>query len=254
MSWVSNTFNSTIGKKLIMSLTGLFLVQFLAVHLIGNLQIMKADMGYSFNTYAVFMTSNPLIKTVSYVLYASIIIHALYALFLTQRNKAARPVGYAVVNNQSVWSSRNMGILGSVILVFIVLHMAGFWGQYKFGTVPYVKYTTTLSTGEIQKEAYDLPVISKMEEWVEGDYKFTIVKDLNAIVVDAFKQIWIVIIYVISMVVVGFHLYHGFQSAFQTLGLNHKKYTPLIKNLGTAFSIGVSIGFAIIPIYVFLFI
>jgi succinate dehydrogenase / fumarate reductase, cytochrome b subunit len=72
MSWVSNTFNSTIGKKLIMSLTGLFLIQFLAVHLIGNLQIMKADFGYSFNTYAVFMTSNPLIKTVSYVLYASI--------------------------------------------------------------------------------------------------------------------------------------------------------------------------------------
>jgi succinate dehydrogenase / fumarate reductase, cytochrome b subunit len=146
-----------------------------------------------------------------------------------------------------------MGILGSIILVFIVLHMAGFWGQYKFGTVPYVKYSTNMVSGEIEKTDIE-PINGKMEEWVEGDFRYTIVKDLNAVVVDAFKQIWIVIIYVISMGVVGFHLFHGFQSAFQTLGLNHKKYTPLIKNLGTAFSIGVSVGFAIIPIYVFLFI
>src|SRR5688500_6004626 len=113
MSSFTKTFSSTMGKKLIMSLTGLFLSLFLVVHLIGNLQLFKDDAGKSFNEYSYFMTHFLPIKIVSYLLYLSIILHALYALFITMKNKKARPVQYAKYSgsSNSSWSSRNMGIL-----------------------------------------------------------------------------------------------------------------------------------------------
>jgi succinate dehydrogenase / fumarate reductase cytochrome b subunit len=134
-------FSSSLGKKLIMSLTGLFLCSFLVIHLIGNLQLFKNDEGYAFNNYAYFMTHFAPIKVVSYLLYASIIIHAVYALILTTKNKAARPIGYnqSAGNENSKWNSRNMGILGTIILVFLATHMQNFWYQYKFGTTPYIE-------------------------------------------------------------------------------------------------------------------
>ena len=123
MPWLIETLTSTIGKKLIMSLTGLFLVVFLLVHLIGNLQLLSDDGGAAFNVYAQFMTTNPIIKTTSYGLYSFIILHAVLSLGLTMSNRKARGgQGYSRSSSKSsTWSSRNMGVLGTLILIFIVV-------------------------------------------------------------------------------------------------------------------------------------
>src|SRR5688500_16333434 len=114
MNWFSKFFSSTIGRKLVMALTGLFLILFLVVHLIGNLQLLKSDQGESFNTYAQFMTSNPLIITISVVNYAFILLHIIWSIVLTIRNRRSRGLqGYALNKNSSHWTSRNMGILGT---------------------------------------------------------------------------------------------------------------------------------------------
>jgi succinate dehydrogenase / fumarate reductase cytochrome b subunit len=211
-----------------MSLTGLFLIMFLAVHLVGNLQLLKDDGGMAFNIYSKFMTQNPLIKTVSYLLYAFILLHAVQGIALWLQNRRARgPQGYAVkatrTVNTSSFASRNMAYLGLLILVFLGIHMGDFWWTMKFGETQLVVY---------EGEEY---------------------KDLYALVDTSFRQAWIVIVYVISMVGLFFHLLHGFQSAFQSLGINHKKYTPVIRFLGLVYSIVVPLGFAIIPIYYFFF-
>jgi succinate dehydrogenase / fumarate reductase, cytochrome b subunit len=223
MNWFTNFFSSTIGRKLLMALTGLFLILFLVVHLIGNLQLLHNDGGRAFNVYAQFMTSNPLIKVVSYVNYFFILLHIFIAIVLSVRNRRARGVGYAVGNNTSTWTSRNMGILGTLVFVFLVIHLRGFWAEMHWGTTI---------------------------QWV--DYDGTKVKDLYTIVNDAYKMPVYVIVYILSMIAVAFHLYHGFGSAFQTLGLNHIKYNGLIKFVGVAFSIIVPALFALIPIMMYL--
>jgi len=210
-----------------MSLTGLFLIVFLLVHLLGNLQLLANDGGESFNLYAKFMTSNPLIKTISYGLYAFILLHAALGLFIWSKNRAARGSdAYAVKVTRAVNTNgniaKNMGWLGTIILVFILLHMYQFWLQMKMGTVPMANYA--------------------------GQE----VKDLYALVITAFSDPVYVVIYVISMFVIALHLWHGFQSSFQTLGINHEKYTPAIQFLGKVYSILIPLGFAIIPIYIFL--
>lgn len=206
-----------------MALTGLFLILFITVHLIGNLQLLKSDGGEAFNVYAKFMTSNPLIKAVSYVNYAIILIHIIWAIWLTKQNRDARgSEGYAVSKNSSTWSSRNMGILGTLILIFLVIHLRGFWYEMHWGGIPVKTYNG-----------------------VE-------VKDLYTVVATAYAEPLYVIIYVISMAILAFHLYHGFASAFQTLGLNHVKYNPVIKFVGVAYSIIIPALFALIPIVMFL--
>lgn len=225
MSWVTQTLSSSLGRKVIMSLTGLFLCTFLVVHMAGNLQLFKSDGGRAFNEYTYFMTHNPLIMTVSYLLYTSILVHAIMALVLTRYNQASRPVKYAYSHaaSNSAWSSRNMGILGTLLLIFIVLHMRTFWYEMHFGSVP-------------------------MAEYDGKQYK-----DLYTVVIEAFSQWWYVTIYVICMIALGYHLVHGFKSGFQTLGIRHKKYTPLIEFLGTyIFAIAIPAAFAAMPIYVFL--
>lgn len=223
MKWFLDLFSSTLGRKLIMALTGLFLISFLLIHLIGNLQLLKADGGQAFNVYAQFMTHNPLIKTVSYSLYTSILIHSVWALMLTFQNRKARgSVSYSVNSGKSTtWSSRNMGILGTLLFIFIVIHMRDFWAQMHWGGIPTQNY--------------------------EGKE----VKDLYAIVALAFTEGWYVALYVICMIGLAFHLYHGFVSAFQTLGLNHMKYNPVISFVGKTFSIVVPALFAWIPISMF---
>ncbi|UII20952.1 succinate dehydrogenase cytochrome b subunit [Fulvivirga ligni] len=223
MSWFTNAISSTLGRKLLMALTGLFLIIFLVVHLIGNFQLLHHDDGQAFNVYASFMTSNPLIKTTSYLLYATFIIHIVWAIMLTVHNKKARPVGYAVSRSStnSTWSSRNMGLLGTIIFIFLVIHLKNFWYAMHWGPIPSVSYD-----GESYRNLYD--VTSK-----------------------AFSVWYIVVFYVASMIALMFHLYHGFSSAFQTLGLNHPKYNPLIKGVGYAFAIIVPALFAAIPIIMF---
>lgn len=224
MKWLLTFFGSSIGKKLLMSLTGLFLILFLVVHLIGNLQLLKDDGGESFNTYAYFMTHNPLIKIVAYGNYFFIILHAIVGISLALYNKSAKGQKYAVSNtNKTTWASHNMALLGTLILAFIFIHMGDFWYKMKF-------------TDELTMMSY------------EG---FPEVRDLYSRVSTAFSQWWIVAAYLVGMSVLSFHLWHGFQSAFQTLGINHKKYTPLIKNVGKAYAVLIPLGFAIIPIWHF---
>jgi succinate dehydrogenase / fumarate reductase, cytochrome b subunit len=223
MNWFIKILSSTLGRKLLMALTGLFIILFLVVHLIGNLQLLKNDNGEAFNVYAKFMTSNPVIKTISYVNYACFIIHALWALFLTIGNRRARGTQrYAVVKNSSPWTSRNMGILGTLILIFLVIHLKRFWYEMHWGDIPTVNY--------------------------DGEE----VKDLYTTVETAYAQLWYVALYVFSMMVLAFHLWHGFVSSFQTIGLNHPKYNPLIALVGKAFAIIVPALFALIPIWMYL--
>lgn len=223
MSWVSKTLNSTLGKKLLMALTGLFLILFLIGHVSGNTLLFKNDGGEAFNIYAKFMTTNPAVKLLSYITYISVLAHVVYSVILTRSNKTARPIGYAVSKSEtnSAWSSRNMGVLGTIVLIFIVIHLQGFWYKMHWGNLPMVEYNG---------EQY---------------------KDLFSIVQFAFQQEWLVALYVLSMVLLGFHLSHGFSSAFQTLGLNHVKYSPAIKKIGLAFSIIVPALFASMPLYIY---
>jgi succinate dehydrogenase / fumarate reductase cytochrome b subunit len=261
MNWVIKMFSSSLGQKFIMALTGLFLCSFLIVHMIGNLQLFKADDGLAFNTYAVFMTTNPLIKLTSYLLYFSILFHAVKGILLIVKNNKARPVKYAVQNGSanSHWTSRSMGILGTIILVFIVVHMKNFWFEYKFGhEIGYTSYYTNLATGETgsKEMSADYTQFNKIEEGMtadeKGQYRLVIVKDLYKAVALQFKEWYLVALYVLCMFAVAFHLYHGFQSAFQTLGLNHSKYNGLIKFLGIwIYSILLPAGFAAMPLFFF---
>lgn len=222
MNWFTRAITSTIGRKLIVALTGLFLCLFLVVHLLGNLQLLANDGGKSFNLYAKFMTTSPIIQTISIGNFIFILLHIIQSTILTIKNRQARPVQYAIVDNRSSWASRNMGFLGAFVLLFIAGHLYSFWWKMKFG---------------------EMPVIG-----IDGVQ----VKDLYLIVSEAFKRPEIVAFYVLSMGFIGFHLSHGFQSAFQTLGLNHVKYTPFIQKLGLAFSIIIPLGYAIIPVIMYL--
>ena len=225
MKWVLDFFTSSIGRKWIMSLTGLFLILFLAVHLSGNFQLLIDDEGEKFNKYAKFMTTNPVIQAISIGNFIFIILHAIQGLLLWSKNRRAKGSRYAIASTStSSFASRNMAALGTIILVFIILHLWQFWFQMKVGTVGLVDY----------------------QDYVG-------VKNLYIPVAYAFSQWWYVLFYVVSMIVIGYHLWHGFQSAFQTLGLSHKKYTPLIQFLGKAYSILVPLGFAIIPLFFYFF-
>lgn len=228
MSWFTNFLTSSLGRKLIMSLTGLFLIIFLVIHLAGNLQLLAGDGGEKFNVYAKFMTTNPLIMTVSYILYASILLHAIQGWVLWRQNAVARgSQRYAVQVTRAVdtnaRAASNMGWLGTIIFIFLVIHLYQFWLQMKLGNLPMAEYG--------------------------GEQ----VKDLYAIVSVAYENVWFVVFYVVSMIVIAFHLLHGFHSAFQTLGLNHRKYSPLIRFLGKAYSILIPLGFAVIPLYMYFF-
>lgn len=257
MSWVTQTLSSSIGKKLVMALTGLFLCSFLIVHMSGNLQLFKQDDGLAFNVYAVFMTTNPLIKTISYGLYAFIILHAIEGLYLAYQNRQARGSQRYVVSNgkaNSSWFSRSMALLGTILLVFIVVHMSNFWFEYKFGYVPYTQYEQNLVTGEVASAPFEGQINNKLEEYVreESNTRVVIVKDLYRSVMEGFKNPLLVLFYVLSMFAVSFHLVHGFKSAFQTLGINHSKYNPLLNFLGVGvFGILIPIGFALMPLYFF---
>lgn len=228
---MSNTglLKSSLSKKYLMALTGLFLCLFLVGHLIGNLQLfISGEEGVqAFNEYAHFMTTNPVVKLLSYLTYASIVFHAVNGFIITIQNRRARPVKYVVEKGSanSSWSSRNMALLGTVLLVFIVTHMQHFWYEMHFGSV-----------GVDESGVKDLH--TEVMTFFSSEY------NEYALVLTS--------LYVLAMASMAFHLNHGFQSAFQSLGLNHPKYTPIVKKLGLAFSILVPAAFALIPVYLFL--
>ena len=274
----SALLKSSLAKKYWMALTGLFLCLFLTGHLLGNLQLLSTgeNAALHFNQYALFMTTNPAVKLLSYLTYISIIFHAIDGIFLAVQNQKARPVKY-VMNNpskNSIWASRNMAVLGTVILVFIVTHMVSFWGRMHFdkdmplqtvtitaGGMPQEFYLATdggyvpkaqVDQGAVQirnrTEFYDTAANVKIKEGYKDLYKITV-----AFFKDAKLGLVYTILYFISMIVLGFHLYHGFGSAFQSMGANNPKYNGLIKNFGKAFAIVVPLLFAIIPVFIHFF-
>lgn len=256
MNYFLKTFSSTLGKKLIMSITGLFLCTFLVIHLIGNFQLFKDDEGLAFNSYAYFMTSFLPIKIISYFLYLSIIIHAIYALIITRQNNKARPIPYAVYNGRanSSWPSRNMGILGTILLIFLVVHLSNFWAKYKFGGVAYIKYETSMDNPN-QTVVTRLPISANVMAHVNyidpnNRVRVLVAKDLYNIVKLSFKQWWYTALYVISMAALGFHLVHGFKSGFESLGWDHGKYMPAVKFVGIwGFGILIPLLFAAMPVF-----
>ncbi len=215
---------SSIASKLWMAATGLFLCLFLVVHLFGNLQLFlpRPQGQLQFNFYSQLLSSNPLIKIAGLVTYASILAHAILSLVITRRNRGARSKSYACHKPQasSSWYSRNMGILGVLVLVFLVVHMKTFWYTYQWG--------------EVGLDA-------------NGH------KDLYAVVLAAFSREWYVALYVVAMAAMGYHLLHGFESAFRTFGLQPRRFERLAGRLGAAFAVGTSALFAVIPIYAYLF-
>ncbi|MDX2306123.1 MAG: succinate dehydrogenase cytochrome b subunit [Microscillaceae bacterium] len=219
-NWFMQFIYSSIGRKILMALTGLFLIMFLAVHLIGNLQLLLPDGGLAFNAYAHFMGHNEIVQIISKGNFFFIVLHIIVSIVLTRANASARPTSYAYSKPgaNSTWSSRNMMILGSLVFIFLAVHLVNFYGASKF---------TTLGVDEAGNE------------------------NLYMVVKEAFAQSWLVALYVLGMVALGFHLSHGFWSAFQTLGLNHVKYTPVIKFVGQVFCILVPALFALIPIWMY---
>ena len=215
-------FNSTIFRKTLAGLTGLFLVLFLLGHLLGNLQLFipGEDGQKQFNEYALFMTTNPAVKILSVLTYSSIILHTVLTLFLVFQSSNARDVKYlqSSGNANSTWGSKNMAVLGTLILVFIVIHMKSFWYEMHFGVIG-------------------------LDPW--GN------KDLHTVTVAAFNELWYVLFYVLSMVVLAIHLKHGVESVFQTLGIKTRRYVSLIHKAAYGFALIVPAAFASIPIYLY---
>jgi succinate dehydrogenase / fumarate reductase cytochrome b subunit len=256
MSESKGLIKSHIVKKYWMAFTGLFLCLFLVGHLIGNMQLFATtyEGQLQFNEYAVFMTTNPAVKILSYVTYFSILFHAVDGIVITMANRKARPQAYAYnkPSANSLWSSRNMGILGTIIFVYIVVHMQNFWYEYKFGTTPYMMSkdggAPLLKDGTVVKGG----TIENGEVLLRGNLMGDAMRDLYSVVLEGFQNPILVAFYVLGMIAIAFHLAHGFQSGFQSLGLRNETYTPIIKKLGYAFAIIIPALFAIIPIYMYL--
>ncbi|MBX7107073.1 MAG: succinate dehydrogenase cytochrome b subunit [Chitinophagales bacterium] len=223
MSWVTAMFTSTLERKFVMSLTGLFLCSFLIVHLGGNLLTLVPDNGLTFNAFTHFMETNILIKVMEYVLFAGFIIHIVQAAFITYQNRQSRPVKYAVSagSSNSKWYARNMGVLGVVILIFLVIHLKDFFYELKFGDEDF---------------------------GVDANGNVNLFRET----VGAFGQFPYALLYFIAMFGLGYHLWHGFQSAFRSLGLMHSKYTPAIEGLGKIYTVVITGGFMFLPVYWYL--
>ena len=225
MKWIIRFLTSSIGQKLIMSLTGIFLILFLIVHLAGNLQLLANDGGKSFNVYAAFMSENPIILVISLGLYTFILLHSIQGIILALSNRKAKGGHYKTGKVAGAsWISKNMFLLGILIFAFLCIHMGDFWVKTRFtDQLPIVNYP-----------GHEKPV-----------------QDLFSRVQIAFQQPWIVIIYLIGVGALGLHLIHGFQSTFQTLGIHNKKYSPVINVIGWIYSIVISVGFAIQPLFLY---
>jgi len=212
-------FNSKIFQKALAALSGGFLILFLIGHLAGNLQLfIPGELGKKqFNAYALFMTTNPAVMVLSYVTYFSILLHSTLTIVLTIKSRSVRPVKYLVNNgsSNSTWSSRNMAFLGTVLLIFLIVHLRSFWYEMHFGEIG-------------------------LDKW--GN------KDLYTVTVTAFDNIFYTVFYVVSMIMLAFHLHHGVESAFQTLGLNTLKYEKSIKFIGQGIAVMIPLIFATIPI------
>jgi succinate dehydrogenase / fumarate reductase cytochrome b subunit len=212
--------NSSIGKKLTMAVTGSFLIIFLIVHLIGNITLFFGP--EVFNGYVLTLdVVKPLIRVIEVVLLSAFLLHIFNGTKLWIENKRARGVKYKIngsSENSDVFS-RTMFLTGSIVFIFLVTHLGTFFWRFN---------------------VYDPMVLANHHQYFD-------------IVVHFFGIWWYVLLYVVAVLLLGFHLNHGFQSAFQTFGWNHKKYFPLVEKIGTLYAIVMAVGFASMPIYFFFF-
>lgn len=217
MGWFFRALNSSIGKKFVMAVTGICLILFLIIHLINNLTLYGGpDL---FNTVVKNLeTIKPFVRVIEAVLVLIFVLHIFNGVKLWIENKKARPVGYAVngSSKNTDLSSRTMIVSGSIVFIFLVIHLRTFWVSFNLGH-PLAE----------SHNYYD-------------------------IVVEAFRSPFYSGLYFAAMILLGFHLNHGFQSLFQTFGWNHKKYFNFIKRVGFVYTLITVIGFASIPVY-FLF-
>jgi succinate dehydrogenase / fumarate reductase cytochrome b subunit len=218
---MSNFLSASIGRKVFMSLTGLFLISFLLIHLTLNLFLIFDDSGDLFNQAAHFMATNPIIKIVEPILALGFIIHIIWAVWITLDNMKARPQKYESGDQLLKWwaPSKNMFIIGGMIFIFLILHLFNFWVKIK------ITGDELLGTSEEMHNTYAL-VSNLFIHYPLYDF-----------------------IYVLSGIFVGLHMSHGFWSAFQTIGLNNIKWMKRLKCLANLIGFVFAIGFASIPIY-----
>lgn len=212
-------FNSSIGRKFAMAITGIFLISFLAVHCGVNAMIFFNDGGEIFNEAAEFMGTNWVIRTMEIVLFAGLLWHIFQGLWLwfDNSNKRKQKYGKSSGNANSTWYSRSMGLLGTLLLLFLVIHLKDFWVVSRF--------TDEITSGQET-------LFNEMKE--------------------VFANGWAVSVYVLGCISLAYHLMHGFKSAFQSLGINHSAYNPIIAGLGNGFSIIVPLLFAAMPISMYI--
>ncbi len=214
MTW-KQFFTSSIGKKFNMAFTGLFLITFLIVHAGVNSSIFLNDSGETFNTIAHFMSHNWIVRFLEVGLFAGLFLHIIQGLIVWRQNTKARPVKYYVnkPEKNSTWYSRSMGILGTLLLLFLIMHISHFFVGTKVALY-------------------------------SGDQPHNLFEEMKEI----FSKLWIVLLYVTGVIALFWHLIHGFQSAFQTFGINHKRYTPLIKTIGIGYSVIICLLFILMPV------
>lgn len=216
---------TSVSKKLVMALVGLFLITFLVVHLGINLLLVFSDTDESFNIVANFMGTNPVIKVAEIILFLGFFVHIVWGIILQIQNWMARPVGYKHYNlSYTTPFAKYMIHTAAIILIFLVLHIADFYVKAKF-------------LGGAEEISYDGNV--------------TFVHNLAALVYAKFHITRYVIGYIIVFIILGFHLWHGFQSAFQTFGINKKSYFPFIKAVGVIYTVVIVAGFTAIPLIIY---
>lgn len=216
-----NYFSTSIGKKLIVGGTGLFLIMFLVVHCYINAMMFWNDGGKHFTEAASFMGGNVAIRIMEIGLFVGLFAHIAQGLMLWSQNRKRRSTRYAVQagSQTSSWYSRSMGLLGTLILLFLILHLFHFWAPNRYG------------------QAFDTA-------WRE--------EDLYEKMLAVFSKGWVVVVYVLGCVSLAWHLMHGFFSAFQTFGLANNKYKGAIRSVGVAFSILIPLIFAAMPVYLYI--
>lgn len=218
MTW-KQVFVSSVGRKLVMGFTGIFLILFLIVHAGLNACIWARDGGAMFLRAAHFMGSNWVPRILEIGLFIGFILHIVQGFMLTAYNRSKRSTGYAVnYADGSKWYSRSMGLLGTLVLLFLIMHLSHFW------------FPNRASQGFLLGEEINLFEKMKTE----------------------FSVLWVVVAYVIGCISLAYHLAHGFQSAFKTLGVHNKRYNQMLTSIGYGFSIIVPLVFAMMPISFYL--
>jgi succinate dehydrogenase / fumarate reductase cytochrome b subunit len=220
---MGNFFSSSIGKKIIMAAAGLFLVLFLLVHLGINSLLIFFEERDNFNLAAHFLGTNLVITVFEAFLFAGFLLNIIYGLILQVQNWISRPKGYSKTNySQTSFFSKFMIHTAVIIFVFLAIHLSDFYFKAKF-------------FGEVE----DVMINGKLYH------------DLGELVVAKFQIPGFIIFYIASFLFLGFHLLHGFQSAFQTMGIDNKTYTPVIKRIGNIYTFVVVAGFTAIPIVLY---